>query len=33
VPRAIFDDHVVVDAVALPFLKRAVGNLEHADCR
>lgn len=27
VPRAVFDDHMVVDTVALPFLKRAVGDL------
>ena len=33
VPRPVFDDHMVVDTVALPFLKRAVGDLEHADCR
>ncbi len=33
VPRPVFDDYMVVDTVALPFLKRAVGDLEHADCR
>ncbi len=32
-PRPIFDDHMIVDTVALPFLKRAVGDLEHAHCR
>lgn len=30
-PRALFNDHMVVDTVALPFSKRAVGDLEHAD--
>jgi len=33
VPRPVLDDHMVVDAIAFPFLKRAVGDLEHADCR
>ena len=33
VPRPIFDNHMVMDTVALRFLKRAVGDLEHADCR
>ncbi len=33
VPRPILDDHMVVDAIALPFLKRAVGDLKHADGR
>ena len=33
VPRPVFDDHMVVDAITFPFLKRAVGDLEHAHCR
>ncbi len=33
VPRPVFDDHMVVDAIAFPFLKRAVGDLEHTHCR
>ena len=32
VPRSVFDDHMVVDTVALPFLKCAIGDLEHTDC-
>ncbi len=32
VPWPVLDDHMVVDTVAFPFLKRAVGDLEHADC-
>lgn len=33
VPWPVFNDHMVVDTVAFPFLKRAVGDLEHADRR
>lgn len=33
VPWSVFNDHMVMDAVALSFLKRAVGDLEHAHCR
>lgn len=33
VPRSDFDDDMVVDTVALRFLKRTVGNLKHADGR
>lgn len=31
VPRSGFDDDMVVDTIALRFLKRAIGNLEHPD--
>ena len=31
VPGAVFDHHMVVDAVALRLLKRPVGDLVHAD--
>lgn len=33
VPRSVFRDHMIVNTVTFPFLKRTVGNLEHADCR
>ena len=33
VPGPVFNDDMVVDTVALPFVKRAVGDLKHADCR
>lgn len=33
VPRPVFDDHMVVDTIALAFLKCAIGDLKHADCR
>ena len=33
VPRAVFDDYMAMDTVTFPFLKRTVGDLEHADCR
>ncbi len=33
VPGSVFDDDMVVDTVARPFVKRAVGDLKHADCR
>lgn len=33
VPRPVFDDDMVMDTIALSFLKRAVGDLKHADCR
>src|SRR5574337_1435686 len=30
VPRPVFDDHMVLYTITLPFLKRAVGDLQHA---
>ncbi len=33
VPWPVFDNDMIVDTVTLPFLKRAVRNLEHADRR
>ncbi len=32
VPGPVFNDNMVVDTVARPFAKRAVGDLKHADC-
>lgn len=33
VPRSLFDDDMVVDAIAFCFLERAVGDLKHPDGR
>ena len=33
VPGPLFNNHMVMDTVTLPFLKRAIGDLKHADCR